>query len=298
MSHCEGKPHLEAAQRFRKWEDMFAEEGTVATRVRDLTGVNGYSVFTVQCAVCRSRPQSTEDSDADDSYLILAGNKTRYCINVFKKHCNTSATHRNLCDQQKRLPLPRALQGGASGASVSSFFNRCGPPSPHSTIGSGASSGAAASSSGALLGSSSSAPLIAASDSAVATAVSPQNMRQCTGLVSGGDYYALAICFSAKATNVVGGKAREDALLEYFCVPDREACTAIIHHRTCTPENKCNLTIKRSTELIKAINQRAERATLTYSKIECLDLLLQGLLIPEELKYTVINKGPKADKEK
>ena len=56
---------------------MYDEEGSVALRVLDSAGVNGFSIFNVQCAIC---PIPSDQ----DSLLIVVGNQTRYGLQVMK----------------------------------------------------------------------------------------------------------------------------------------------------------------------------------------------------------------------
>lgn len=277
---------------------MFAEEDTVAVRVMDPTGVNGYSVVAVQCGVCPALAAKSTPDSTENPKMIIGGNVTRYSTASFKKHCG-SATHQGWCEKQQELrTMPRALEEQAASGPIASFFSR-GFASPFLQL---ATSSGAGGSSDALVGSS-----IMTSSVATAMEVSPasvgstalQNTLACQGLVSGFEYYALAVSLSTKPTAKIGTKVPEDAVLEYVCLPDRVAETATVHHRECCEGSKCDGTRRQNSSLISAINQRAERARQTLAKIECLDTLLQGKLVPEPLKQLLTQQtGDKKDKEK
>ena len=273
MSHCNNATHKDAAQRFRKWEAMFAEENTIAKRVPDPAGVYGFSVFSVQCAVCPSRSKLPLAS-TEGSKLVIGGNQTRYSTKLFNKHCNSSV-HCTLCEQQDHFnTVPQALQQVASGP-IGAFFSPRGFTLDRSTFTGGESSHAGSSSAALVTSGGAAAMDVAPEQHTVASpmqhATAPQNTLPCTGLVSGPQYYALAICFSTKATAKIGKTVATDAVVEYVCEPDRVAMTAVVHHHECCVSNKCDQARKSYRDFIAAIEQRAERARLTLAKIDCLD---------------------------
>lgn len=275
-SHGEGKDHKDASMRFQKWENMFIEENPTATRIPDPAGVHGYSIFNVGCSVCPS-PREGED------LCILTGNTTRYCIEVFKRHCK-SVTHVRLCENAGRTPMPKALME-ESNSGIRSFFH-----SPSSSaIGKG-SQGAASS------GGSSS--MLETHQPLSHTAVNELKNRPCAGLVTGPQYYSLAICFSEKATVKIGQTVDPDAMVEYVCIPNRVDETASVHLRTCSMGSLCEAARKSNTMLINSIKQRAERAALTMAKIDVLDSLLQGQPPPAHLQELLKTSGEKADRQK
>jgi hypothetical protein len=69
-THSTKGTHKEAIKRFKIWEAMLTENGTVALRVADDAGVNGFSILHVQCAIC--------PSISGDGLMIITGNQTRY----------------------------------------------------------------------------------------------------------------------------------------------------------------------------------------------------------------------------
>ena len=282
-SHGDGKAHKEASMRFQSWEKMFVEESPLAIRIPDPAGINGYSIFNVRCSVCPSPSPAGEN-------LILTGNQTRYCIEVFKKHCK-SVTHVRLCESARRTPMPKALLE-VSFTGIRSFFSTGGPGAASS---SSAGQGAASSSS-AEAGSSS--MMLDTQARPLHTAVIEQQNRPCAGLVSGPEYYSLAICFSEKATAKIGQTVDPDATVEYVCFSNRVDQTASIHLRTCTMGSPCEAARRSNVVLINSIKQRAERAALTSAKIDVLDSLLQGQTPATCLQEILIASGDKADRLK
>ena len=275
-SHGEGKDHKDASMRFQRWENMFNEEIPIATRIPDPAGVNGYSIFNVGCSVCPS-PR------AGEHLCILTGNTTRYCIELFKRHCK-SVTHVRLCESAARTPMPKALME-VSNSGIRSFF-----PSPSSSAITKGSQGAASS------GGSSS--MLETHEPMSHTAVVELKSRPCAGLVSGPQYYSLAICFSEKATAKIGQTVDPDAKVEYVCIPNRVEETASVHLRTCSMGSLCEAARKSNTVLISAIKQRAERAALTMAKIDVLDSLLQGQPPPAHLQELLKTTGDAPDRQK
>jgi hypothetical protein len=119
-------------------------------------------------------------------------------------------------------------------------------------------------------------------------------------LVSGAEYYQLAICFSEKATAKIGQAVEQDALLPYVCHADREQRIAVIHLRNCSEASLCCSVVRSSTQLIASIKQRARRADLTAAKIEVLYSLLQTSQPVDEAlqKLLIIKSESAADKQK
>ena len=164
---------------------------------------------------------------------------------MWYRHCK-SITHERLCEQVDRRSIPRAvLQLFAPPTGLASCFATARLlTSPRLTSPPGRSSGgppcitpgASPLPLMSLLGAgesvasgSSSSSLVTQSSKAVVSAHS----GPCSGLVSGAEYYQLAICFSEKATAKIGQAVEQDALLPYVCHADREQRIAVIHLRNC-----------------------------------------------------------------
>ena len=124
--------------------------------------------------------------------------------------------------------------------------------------------------------------------------------RPGSGLVSGTEYYHLAICFSEKATTKIGKAVEQDALLPYVCLADREQKSAVIHLRSCSEATPCCNEVRSSTQLITSIKQRARRADLTAVELEVLYSLLQtSQPVDEALQELLTTKSESAaDKQK